>query len=418
MEDLAIRVKDLTKVYKLYNKPSDRLKELFSVRHKKLHQDFYALNNISFDVKPGESLGIVGKNGSGKSTLLKIITEVLSKTSGEVEINGKVSALLELGAGFNGEYNGIENIYLNGSLLGITREEMSKKINDIIDFADIGDFIFQPVKTYSSGMYVRLAFAIAINVNPDILIIDEALSVGDIRFQRKCFRKIEEFKKNKTFILVSHDLSSIVKFCDRVIWLNCGKIEMDGDPVEVSKAFKAYMIEAKFNRHVMIETSQSRNNEYEFDFIANDVDIMGDNKAKITGLLCLDSQDQKETILNANEKIKLLIRANINEDLDEAIIGFSFKDKLGTMIFQLNTFVLGENLQLVGGTEYIFKFEFTLPKLIDGYYTISPAIATGSQSYHIQHCWIFDAMVIQVVNNQEINLEGYNYIDDAVFSIL
>ena len=418
MEDFAVVIKELTKVYKLYKKPSDRIKELFSFNHMNLHDDFYALDNVSFSVKRGESVGIIGKNGSGKSTLLKIITEVLSKTSGEVNINGRVSALLELGAGFNGEYNGIENIYLNGTLMGITHEEMDKKIQDIIDFADIGDFIYQPVKTYSSGMYVRLAFAIAINVDPDILIIDEALSVGDIRFQRKCFRKIEEFKKNKTFILVSHDLSSVVKFCDRVIWLNKGKIEMEGDPVEVSKAFKAYMIEAKFNHNVSLDLGNKKRGMYEFDTISNDVDIMGDGNANITGIICLDAQNNKNTVLDANRKIKVLIRADINNDLEDAIVGFTFKDKLGTVVFQVNSFVLDKKIDLRAGKDYIFLFEFTLPKLIDGYYTISPAIATGSQSYHVQHCWIFDALVIQVVNKMDINLEGYNYIDDAEFTIV
>ena len=191
--ELMIEIQDLTKVYKMYDKPIDRLKESLSITHKQYSKDFYALNNVSFEVQKGECIGIIGTNGSGKSTLLKIITGVLNPTLGRVSVNGKISALLELGAGFNPEYTGLENIYLNGTMMGYTREEVEKKIDDILQFADIGDFVYQPVKTYSSGMFVRLAFAVAINVNPDILIVDEALSVGDYKFQSKCYRKFEEF---------------------------------------------------------------------------------------------------------------------------------------------------------------------------------------------------------------------------------
>ncbi len=418
MEEYAIEVNHLTKIYKLYHKQSDRIKEAFSIRKKCYHQDFYALKDVNFKVKRGEALGIVGKNGSGKSTILKIITGVLQQTEGEVKLNGRIAALLELGAGFNGEYNGFENIYLNGTIMGFTRAEMEKKIPDIIEFADIGDFIYQPVKTYSSGMYVRLAFAIAIHVDPDILIIDEALSVGDIRFQRKCFRKIEEFKKTKTFILVSHDLSSITKFCDRAIWLNEGVMQSEGNPAEIAKEFRAYMIDAKFTSKADRGQMGKKTIGVELEAIPKDVDMMGDDKAEFLGFLCMDAEGNKISVADADSKIQLLFQAHIKEELTDAIVGFTFKDKLGTIIFQLNTFVMNRELHLEANKTYLFEFVFTLPKLVDGYYTISPAIASGSQAYHIQHCWIFDAMVIQVLNKREINLEGYNYIDDAEFYIL
>ena len=299
--------------------------------------------------------------------------------------------------------------------MGFTREEMEKKIPDIIEFADIGDFIYQPVKTYSSGMYVRLAFAIAIHVDPDILIIDEALSVGDIRFQRKCFRKIEEFKKTKTFILVSHDLSSITKFCDRAIWLNEGVMQSEGNPAEIAKEFRAYMIDAKFTSKADRGQMEKKTIGVELEAIPKDVDMMGDDKAEFLGLLCMDAEGNKISVADANSKIQLLFQAHIKEELTDAIVGFTFKDKLGTIIFQLNTFVMNKELHLEANKTYLFEFVFTLPKLVDGYYTISPAIASGSQAYHIQHCWIFDAMVIQVLNKRDINLEGYNYIDDAEF---
>ena len=207
MSEVAIRVDDVSKLYKLYDKPSDRLKESLGLTRKKLYKEHYALHNVSFDVKRGETVGIIGTNGSGKSTILKIITGVLNPSGGHVEIDGRISALLELGAGFNMEYTGIENIYLNGTMIGFSREEIDAKMQDILDFADIGDFVHQPVKTYSSGMFVRLAFAVAINIDPEILIVDEALSVGDVFFQAKCYKKFEDFKKmGKTILFVSHDL--------------------------------------------------------------------------------------------------------------------------------------------------------------------------------------------------------------------
>lgn len=220
MEEYAIRVKQVDKQYKLYDKPVDRLKESLGLSKKKRYKEHYALHDVSFDVKKGETVGIIGTNGSGKSTILKIITGVLNPSKGEVDINGRISALLELGAGFNMEYTGIENVYLNGTMIGFSREEIDTKLQDILDFADIGEFVNQPVKTYSSGMFVRLAFAVAINIDPEILIVDEALSVGDVFFQAKCYKKFEEFKSmGKTILFVSHDLSSISKYCDKVVLL-------------------------------------------------------------------------------------------------------------------------------------------------------------------------------------------------------
>lgn len=243
MSEVAIRVDDVSKLYKLYDKPSDRLKESLGLTRKKLYKEHYALHNVSFDVKRGETVGIIGTNGSGKSTILKIITGVLNPSGGHVEIDGRISALLELGAGFNMEYTGIENIYLNGTMIGFSREEIDAKMQDILDFADIGDFVHQPVKTYSSGMFVRLAFAVAINIDPEILIVDEALSVGDVFFQAKCYKKFEDFKKmGKTILFVSHDLGSISKYCDRVVLLNRGKKLAEGTPKEMVSMYKRIMV--------------------------------------------------------------------------------------------------------------------------------------------------------------------------------
>ena len=242
-EDIAISVNDVSKMYKLYDNPMDRLKESLGLSRKKKYKEHYALNHVSFQVHKGETVGIIGTNGSGKSTILKIITGVLSPTGGEVSVNGRISALLELGAGFNGEYSGLENVYLNGSMIGFSREEIDAKLQSILDFADIGEFIHQPVKTYSSGMFVRLAFAVAINIDPEILIIDEALSVGDVFFQAKCYRKFEEFKEmGKTILFVSHDLSSIGKYCDRVVLLNKGEKLAEGGAKEMVNLYRRVLV--------------------------------------------------------------------------------------------------------------------------------------------------------------------------------
>ena len=235
-------IKHLNKVYNLYDKPIDRLKEVLSPTHKSYHREHYALNDISLEIKKGESVGIVGKNGSGKSTLLKIITGVLNPTSGEINVKGKISALLELGAGFNPEYTGIENIYLNGTMMGYSKAEMDEKVDDIIAFADIGDFINQPVKTYSSGMFARLAFAVSINVEPEILIVDETLSVGDTRFQIKCMDKMKEMMEGGTTVLfVSHDINAIRRFCTKCVWINEGRLKEIGSVNTVSDHYMDFL---------------------------------------------------------------------------------------------------------------------------------------------------------------------------------
>ena len=239
----AIEIKDVVKVYKLYDRARDRVKESLGLGRKQAHKLHYALNGVSMNIYRGETVGIIGTNGSGKSTILKIITGVLNPTAGEAHVAGRISALLELGAGFNMEYNGIENVYLNGTMMGFTDREIDAKLPEILEFADIGDYVNQPVKTYSSGMFVRLAFAVAINIEPEILIVDEALSVGDVFFQAKCYHKFEEFKKmGKTIVFVSHDLSIISKYCDRVFLLNKGNLLGEGSPKEMIDAYKRVLV--------------------------------------------------------------------------------------------------------------------------------------------------------------------------------
>jgi teichoic acid transport system ATP-binding protein len=242
----VIKVDNISKLYKLYDKPVDRLKEVLNPFRRQYHKVFYALKDISFEVKRGETVGLIGKNGSGKSTLLKVLAGILTPNSGNISVHGKISALLELGAGFNMEYTGIENVYLNGMMMGYSREEMARKIDAILEFADIGEFVKQPVKTYSSGMFVRLAFAVAINVDPDILIVDEALSVGDMRFQKKCMEKINEIKEaGKTILFCSHDMHAVSELCDRVLWFREGKLAEEGAPNKVISSYVSFMTESE-----------------------------------------------------------------------------------------------------------------------------------------------------------------------------
>jgi len=425
--DVAIKLENVTKEYKLYDKPVDRLKESIFPWEKTYSKSFYAVNNVTFEVEKGQALGIIGKNGSGKSTLLKMITGVLTPSSGRISINGKISALLELGAGFNPDFTGLENIYLNATIMGYKKEQIDQKLEDILSFAELGDFINQPVKLYSSGMFVRLAFAVSIHVDPDILIIDEALSVGDMRFQQKCFRKMEQFKKAKTLLFVSHDLSVINKFCDRVIWINDGIIRDDGSPEEVSKKYRAFMIGSGISRYkseVSNGTTKAGTNNLDdvnnIDPIEDSLDVMGDNKAIIKGISIFDAETgQKSTILESGQKVEMIIKVKYNCSLRNPIVGFTLKDRLGNIVSQSNNYILNQVIsQVKEGETFQYSFTFTLPFLKHGYYTISPAVASGSQEDHAQHCWIHDALVIQILDQQIYDLEGYLILPDVKFSII
>ncbi|MEC0227943.1 ABC transporter ATP-binding protein [Paenibacillus alba] len=419
MNEIAIQATNVSKIYKLYDKPIDRLKESINPFGKKYHQEFHAVNDISFDVKKGETLGIIGKNGSGKSTLLKMITGVLNPSSGQISVNGKISALLELGAGFNPELTGLENIYMNGTIMGYTKAEMDRKLDDILSFADIGDFIHQAVKIYSSGMFVRLAFSVAINIDPEILIIDEALSVGDMRFQQKCFRKIDEFKDTKTILFVSHDLSVINKYCNRAIWINEGIMIDDGVPKELSKKYQAFMIGANLNKTVTVQDSNEmiKDTIEHIDSIDESLDVMGDDEARITGISLFDAESsQKISIVEPNQAVKLFIKVKANTNIEDPIIGFSIKDRLGNVIAQSNSFVLEQSIPEMHNEKYYgFGFEFNFPPLNMGQYSISPAVASGSQEVHTQHSWIHDALIIQVMPVQKYQLSGFFVMDNVKF---
>jgi teichoic acid transport system ATP-binding protein len=355
MGETTIQVDHVSKVYRLYEKPRDRIKEAFSLSRKVYYKEHYALQDVSFSVCRGETVGIIGVNGAGKSTILKIITGVLNPTEGNVTVNGRISALLELGAGFNMEYTGIENVYLNGTMIGFSREEIDKKLDDILAFADIGDFVYQPVKTYSSGMFVRLAFAVAINIDPEILIVDEALSVGDAFFQVKCYHKFEEFKRQgRTILFVSHDLGSIQKYCDRVVLLDKGRKLAEGAPKDMIDLYKKVMVGLETSdADAGAEAPKALEPEAAPGEPATDIpdgqlwrsymeenpkcSAYGNGAATILDYCVMDQKGRITNVLGANEAYTVRMKVQFHQRLSEPVFALTLRDKQGTEICGTNT---------------------------------------------------------------------------------
>ncbi len=420
MAESVIQVDHLSKMYRLYDNNIDRVKEALNPRKVNLHKEHYALNDINFTVEKGETVGIIGTNGSGKSTLLKIITGVLTPTSGAVNVNGRISALLELGAGFNPDYTGIENVYLNGAMLGFSKQEMDEKLDEILEFADIGDFVNQPVKTYSSGMFVRLAFAVAINIEPEVLIVDEALSVGDIFFQAKCFRKFEEFKKeNKTILFVSHDLGSINKYCDRVILLNSGNVVKEGKPKEIIDIYKKILVN-QYDEDADVENDEQEQDENISQEIINENDTQewktqfninpnvveyGDKKGEIVDFCIMDSNG---VITNSVEKGKdfyVKMRIQFHGDIYEPIFAYTIKDRMGTELAGTNT--LYEDIP-VGEKHDGDMVEVTFKQRMNlhgGEYLISFGCTSYEQMDFVVYHRLYDACNITVISSK--NSVGY-----------
>lgn len=410
MEDnIAIRVDHVSKVYKLYKKPSDRMREAFGSKKVQVTEHF-ALDDVSFEVKKGETVGIIGTNGSGKSTILKIITGVLNPSGGNVDINGRISALLELGAGFNMEYTGIENIYLNGTMMGFSKEEIESRIDDILNFADIGEFVHQPVKTYSSGMFVRLAFAVAINIDPEILIVDEALSVGDVFFQSKCYHKFMEFKNaGKTILFVSHDLSSISKYCDRVVLLNKGEKLSEGEPKKIVDMYKKLLVnqlEDKKNDDPSADTASSSEGTKK-----EDADLMknalvlnpkiveyGEKQTEIYDFAILDKNGNITNVIEKGDPCSFKMRVRANEDTEHPIFAFTIKNLQGTEITGTNSYFEGYELdELKKGEEREITFTQEM-HLQGGEYLISFGCTGYIQGeFHVYHR-LYDACNLTVVS--------------------
>ncbi len=407
-KQVAITVKDVKKIYKLYDKPSDRLKETFGLTKKK-HKEHYALNGVSLDIYQGETVGIIGTNGSGKSTILKIITGVLNPTQGEVVANGRISALLELGAGFNMEYNGIENVYLNGTMMGFSEKEIDEKLPAILEFADIGDYVYQPCKTYSSGMFVRLAFAVAINIEPEILIVDEALSVGDVFFQAKCYHKFEEFKKmGKTIVFVSHDLSSISKYCDRVFLLNKGNILGEGSPKEMIDAYKRVLV-GQYEEAQVPGNGVSEKLEKELDTTAfgKNPELLeyGTKQGEIVEFYITDDRGVRSSAIIKNAEFTIHMKVKFYEDIPAPIFAYSIKNVIGVEITGTNTMV--EKAYLESGEagttkEITFTQKMTLQ---GGEYLLSLGLTGYNKDVFEVYHRLYDVVNITVVSDK--NTVGY-----------
>ena len=419
-QENAISVRDVTKVYRLYDKPVDRLKESVSFSHKNYHRDFYALSGLSFEVKKGETVGIIGTNGSGKSTILKIITGVLTPTTGQVDVNGKISALLELGAGFNMDYTGIENIYMNGTMMGYTRKEMDAKLQDILEFAEIGDFVHQPVKTYSSGMFVRLAFALAINVDPEILIVDEALSVGDVFFQSKCYRRMEEIrKKGTTILMVTHDMGSIIKYCDRVVLLHKGEFIAQGPAGRVVDMYKKILagkledLKAELEAQRTAAVSEAapsgenadagRSGGLLSDFFGGmDVDSLVADQVAKKEFLSGDGAGSAPAAYKGLMRDQLTINADRTEygDGRAEIFTYTIKDKKGTELTGTNTMFEGADIKPVkNGDEYVVEFTQKMT-LQGGEYLLSMSCTGFEAGEHVVYHRLYDVTNLTVISNK------------------
>ncbi|KRE84596.1 ABC transporter ATP-binding protein [Rhodanobacter sp. Soil772] len=441
-DNFSIRVDGLGKRYEIYAQPADRLKQMILPRFGRAvgkdglayFKEFWALRGVSFDVRRGETVGIIGRNGSGKSTLLQMVCGTLHPTEGVVEVPGRIAALLELGAGFNPEFTGKENVYLSGLLYGIPEGELRKRYQSIVEFADIGDFINQPVKTYSSGMYVRLAFAIAAHVDADTLVIDEALSVGDVRFTQKCMRYLREFQKRGTLLFVSHDTGAVTSLCSRAIWLDSGRMVMDGSARDVVERYLAeqhaadraslgesVIVRVPISatsaitdgvnagpatmpadvvdpRKAMLNGEATRNLVEIFEFDPTQIDNeFGTGAARIIDVQLLNGNGEVHRLTAGGEVADLMIEAEVSESLDAPIFGFYVKDRLGQRLFGDNTYLSYREQPFCArvGTRLRAHFRFRMPVLPSGDYSVDVALANGTQENHTQQHWIHDALTFK-----------------------
>jgi len=429
--EIAIKVENLSKCYQIYAQPRDRLKQFVLPRlqriagksPKQYFREFWALKDVSFEVKKGETVGIIGRNGSGKSTLLQMICGTLNPTGGSIQTNGRIAALLELGSGFNPEFTGRENVYMNASVLGLSKEEIDARFNSITAFAEIGDFIDEPVKTYSSGMMLRLAFAVIAHVDADILVVDEALAVGDAFFTQKCMRFIRHFQSNGgTLLFVSHDTGAVVNLCSKAILLKQGKVVEVGLPKEVSESYLATLcetnqvvdghlphhnkvhynqqqgpVEYRDMREALLNSSNLRNDIELFQF-KPDTGGFGTGEAKIQSVRLLDQDGVSLSWVVGGENVILEVQCVAYNYIARPIIGFQFKDRLGQVIFADNTYLVYQHhpQSVSQGDELAARFEFRLPVLPTGDYSIAVALADGMQDNHVQHHWLHDALIVKV----------------------
>lgn len=398
--DFAIRANKLGKCYRIYDQPLDRLKQSLWRGRRRFFREFWALKDCSFEIKKGETVGIIGSNGSGKSTLLQIICGTLNPTEGELEVSGRIAALLELGAGFNPEFTGRENVYMSAAVMGVSRAEIESRYDRIAAFADIGDFIEQPVKIYSSGMYVRLAFAVAVNVSPDILVVDEALSVGDARFQQKCMAKIRSFCRTGTVIFVSHDTAAVTELCSRAVWIESGKIRMEGPPKFVVEKYLQFMYEGDSRFEAPVVKSGG---DFQRDFdtggftpVGDGIRQFGDRRVTIEAVR-LVSQESGNGVAYAGRACEIGIALQAHNDIANPIAGFIVKDRLGRELLGDNTDLIGKKLpSLSSGRRYVITFQMDAwPNLLEGEYSLTVAMADGTSSDHMQCHYLHDALIFK-----------------------
>ncbi len=428
--DVAIRVQGLKKRYEIYETPGARLRQFFAPRLARLlgrapgkyFSEFWALKGVSFEVRRGDVVGIIGRNGSGKSTLLQIICGTLTPTEGLVETNGRVAALLELGSGFNPEFSGRENVYLNAALLGLSRAQIDQRFEAIAQFAEIGEHIDQPVKTYSSGMFVRLAFAVIVHVDADILIIDEALAVGDVFFTQKCMRFLRKFVEHGTILLVTHDTNSVMSFCSRAIWLDAGVQRLTGGSKQVCEQYLAALYQGQLAdqpadlpaiatlpapvsarmpdfKDMRLDTFNKSNlrNDLEVFRFEDGADSFGTNLVKLEQVYLLSEDGAPLSWAVGGEMVELKIIAQPLTDMGEPIVGFVVKDKLGQSLFGDNTYLtfMANPLFKRAKSQITARFRFRMPIMPAGDYTIAIGIAQGTQDSHTVHKWVHDALVFK-----------------------
>lgn len=419
--DVAIRVEHLSKCYHIYDHPRDRLMQMLARGRKQYFREFWALNDISLEIRKGETVGVIGRNGSGKSTLLQIICGTLNPTGGNVSVNGRVAALLELGSGFNPEFTGRENVYMNCALYGMTSEQTTQRLGDIEAFADIGEFIDQPVKTLSSGMMVRLAFAVIAHVNADILIIDEALAVGDTFFTQKCMRFLRAFMKTGTVLFVSHDIGSVKSLCSQALWLERGQLQSSGTPKEVCDLYLEAFYEAQQGKSTTTrmkpmtlqrtgEQTDQRLQYINASTLRNDMEVFrfdpeaasfGKGGAQIVEVEFLDRNGARLNWVVGGELVILVITAVAHQPLESPIFGFFIKDRLGQPLFGDNTYLTyrATPVRCEQGACLQARFTFQMPILPAGDYSVNAALADGTQEDHVQHHWVHDAVQFKSVSS-------------------
>lgn len=396
----VIRAHNLSKCYRVYRRPLDRLKQSLWRGKGTFFSEFWAVENASFNIEKQETVGVIGSNGSGKSTLLRLINGILVPSGGSVEVDGRITALLELGAGFNPEFTGRDNVFMNAAIMGLSRKETETRFKAIESFAEIGHFIDQPVKTYSSGMYVRLAFSVAVHVSPEILLIDEALSVGDIRFRQKCMTRIKAFCDSGTVVFVSHDMAAVKELCSRVIWIEAGKIRMDGTPRTVVDKYIQFMYEGEAEP---IEADSKNDVSSEFMTpsvkgflpVSGNTSEFGDRRVTIESIR-LQSGNTESSVAYSGSFFEIGLVLHAHETVQNPIIGYSVKDRLGREILGDNTALMEEKMTpLIRNNRYAFYFKFeTWPNILSGDYTLSLAVADGSLNEHVMCHWYQDASVI------------------------